>query len=396
MGLYRKLTLYELLIKERLILLDKYPFFGYLALCLELVETPELPIPTMATDGKHLFFHPDFVKNTSSGQLRGTIAHELLHCAFQHLWRRGKREKMKWNYATDFAINLIVTKEGLEIPPNFLLDKKYEGMSAEKIYDLLPDPKTIKGDLVCSHDSWPEKPDKNKEVEQQLKDSPEKSGNKDKKEINPSSSSNENMEERWKDRLLKAAHEARKRGNLPGQVKSMIDDLIEPKLDWKIILRDKVISTVKNDFRFFPPAKKYLWQGIYLPSSHGERLEVAIGVDTSGSVDKKQFQEFMAKMRGITEQFEDYILHIFMCDTRVHDYIVIDSQSNWPKSFPKHDGGTSFGPVVDSIAQKDLMISALVYLTDGEGSFPDREPEYPVIWILNKDSAVPWGTKIVM
>lgn len=379
MGLYRKLTLHELIVKERLILLDKYPFFGYLALCLELVETPELPIPTMATDGKHLFFDPDFVKNTPPGQLRGIIAHEVLHCALQHLWRIGKREKMKWNYATDFAINLIVTREGLELPPGVLLDKKYEGMSAERIYDLLPDLKTIKGDLICSHDNWPGKSDKRKKIQQPQ-----------------DSSSDKNMEEKWKDRLLKAAHEARKRGNLPGEVKSMIDDLIEPKLDWKTILRDKVVSSVKNDFRFFPPAKKYLWQGIYLPSSYGERLEIAIGVDTSGSVDKKQFQEFMAEMRGITEQFEDYILHIFMCDTRVHDYIVIDSQSDWPKSFPKHDGGTSFGPVIDLIAQKDLTISALVYLTDGDGHFPDREPEYPVIWILNKDGTVPWGTKIVM
>lgn len=377
MGLYRTLTVKELLAKERLILLERYPFFGYLALSLELVETTELPIPTMATDGKNLFFDPNFVKNTPPEQLRGTIAHEVLHPALQHLWRMGKREKMKWNYATDFVINPIVIEAGLKLPPGVLLDKKYKGMSAERVYDLLPDPKTIDGNLVCSHDKWPGKPSNKKTI---VSDSP----------------SNENMEEKWKDRLLKAAHEARKHGNLPGEIGKMIDDLIEPKLNWKTILRDKIVSSVKNDFRFFPPAKKYLWQGIYLPSSHGERLEIAIAIDGSGSVDQKQFQEFIAEIRGITEQFEDYILHIFMFDARINDYRVIDSQSDWPRSFPKHNGGTSFAPVVDSIAHKDLSISALVYLTDGEGSFPDKEPEYPVIWVLNKDNPVPWGEKIIM
>lgn len=376
MGLYKKLTLKEKVIKERLVLLDKYPFFGYLALSLDLIETTGLPIPTMATDGKHLFFDPEFVSNIPPNQLRGIIAHEVLHCAFQHLWRMGTREKMRWNYATDFAINLIVTEGGLELPPNLLLDKKYKGMSAERIYDLLLDLKTIKGDLICSHDKWPGKPDKN---------------------TNPSDkNSNQNMAELWKERLLKVAFEAKNRGNLPGEIKKLIDDLLEPKLDWKTILWDKVTSSVKNDFRFFPPAKKYLWQGMYLPSSYGERLEVAIGIDTSGSVNKKQFQEFIAEIRGITEQFEDYLIHLFLCDTQIHDYIIIDAQSSWPKSFPKHDGGTSFIPVFEKIEKENLEISALIYLTDGDGYFPTIEPEYSVIWILNQERPVPWGEKIIM
>ncbi len=388
-----KLSPRNRILKERMVLMrDEYSFFGYLALGLEPVETRDLPIPTMATDGKHLFYHPDFVNNVPPEQLRGTLVHEVLHCALGHIWRRGGREFLKWNYATDFAINLIVTKEGLQLPPGILLDKKYEGMSAERIYDLLPDPKTIKGRLADSHHKWPGKPNKNQGT------STESNDNQDGNNISAQDVNKENQDlaDQWKDRIARAANFAKGRGHLPGSIAKLVEDILEPKQDWKTLLRDKVISTAKNDFRFYPPAKKHLWRGIYLPSVYGEKLEIACAIDTSGSVSKKQFQEFMAETRGLTDQFEDYTLHLFFCDAGIHDYFEITPQDVWPKFFPKHGGGTAFEPVFAEIEKRRLEISALVYQTDGMGSYPARPPEYPVIWLLNQEYNVPWGEKIIM
>lgn len=384
----------ERITRERIQLLLKYPFFGYLALGLEVVETDQ--IPTMGTNGKYLFYNASFVESLSPENLKAVIAHEALHCALGHLWRQGGRQKDKWNHAADFAINLIVQKEGLELPPgNWCIDRKYIGMAAEKIYELLPDPKQIPGNLLDSHDKWPGSSSAGPPPNENLPDNSD--GNQDDKEKNIGTEQKPNPEDlknQWQERLVRAAHQAKMRGNLPGVAAGMIADILEPKLDWRTILREMIMSTVKNDFRFIPPAKKYLWQGIYLPSLFGERLEIAIGLDTSSSVNQEEFQKFLAEVRGITDQFEDYLIHLFLCDTAIHDYMAVTPQSPWPKSFRKKDGGTSFIPVFEKIEKDSLEISCLVYLTDGEGSFPGHEPEYPVIWTLNKDSRVPWGTTI--
>lgn len=430
----KNLSSEEKIVKERIQLLLKYRFFGYLALSLELQETTELP--TMATDGNHLFYNTQFVESLKPEELRAILAHEALHCALGHLWRIGDRDMQKWNYATDFAINLIIEEENtraererqmsgkkedqqclLKLPSDCLLDKKYKGMPAEKIYTLLPDPKDIPGKMLTSHAKWPKpgsgqsrptnlpqppsasgdpvSPEKAK-AESQNSEKPEKKDGTGNKDANPAQA--KDLKDIWQDRLIKASHEARNHGNLPGAMAGLIEDILEPKLDWKTILRDRLTSMAKNDFRFFPPSKRYVWQDMYLPSLYGERLEIGVGVDASGSVNEEQFQELIAEVRGITEQFEDYLIHIFICDTviREDEYFVISPHEPWPRSFPKRNGGTDFRPVFDAIAEKDLQISALVYLTDGDGSFPQTEPDYPVIWVLNQEHYVPWGEKIIM
>jgi predicted metal-dependent peptidase len=52
----------------------------------------------------------------------------------------------------------------------------------------------------------------------------------------------------------------------------------------------------------------------------------------------------------------------------------------WLKSPPKGGGGTSFIPVFEWIREQGIEPDALVYLTDGMGSFPRHAPSYPVIW----------------
>src|SRR3989344_6901783 len=154
-------TIKEKIIRERVQLLLHRPFFGHLTLGLELKElSPEeleaLPpeCRTMATDGKRLYYNPAFVSRLDPKVLQTILAHETMHCALGHLWRQEKRKQLKWNYATDYAINLMLKKEGFSIPANCLCDDKFDGMEAEVIYRKLPDQKP-KGSLMDSHDKWP-------------------------------------------------------------------------------------------------------------------------------------------------------------------------------------------------------------------------------------------------
>lgn len=408
-------TIKEKIIRERVQLLLHRPFFGHLTLGLELKELSPAELEalppecrTMATDGRHLFYNPAFVSRLDPKVLQTILAHETMHCALGHLWRKETRKQMKWNYATDYAINLMLKKEGFTIPANCLCEDKFDGMEAEVIYRKLPDKKP-KGSLMDSHDKWPSDGKKGKDNKDQPQQNnggaeeqkPQNSGSGDQTQQSPQPSSSSDAEQEklandWKDKLIRAATAARMQGKLPGTVDRLIQDMLEPKLDWKVILRDLITSLTRSDFRLFPVSKRHLWRNIYLPSLYGEKLEIAVGIDTSGSVSAKEFQEFIAEIRGITEQFVDFTLYLFFSDAEIHDRITLSPNEEWPEEFPKKDGGTSFIPVINVVSEEYPQVAALVYLTDGAGSYPEVPPDYPIIWVLNTDTVLPWGQNIRM
>ena len=121
--------------KARTTLLLDHSFFG--TLLFRLGARSRTSIETMATDGVSLFFNPKFVETLSAAELIGTLAHEVMHPALQHHTRRGEREPRRWNIACDFAINPMLVDAGLTMPKDVLLEDRFRGMSAERIYNLL-------------------------------------------------------------------------------------------------------------------------------------------------------------------------------------------------------------------------------------------------------------------
>ena len=84
----------ERLVTARIGLLLKQPFFGNLATRLTLTNADEW-CPTAATDGRHLFYSVPFFANMSNKEIEFVIAHEILHCVFDHMTRREDRD-MGW------------------------------------------------------------------------------------------------------------------------------------------------------------------------------------------------------------------------------------------------------------------------------------------------------------
>jgi predicted metal-dependent peptidase len=121
--------------RARTTLLLDHPFFG--TLLFRLGARSRTSIETMATDGVSLFFNPKFVETLSTAELIGTLAHETMHPALQHHTRRGSRNPKRWNMACDYAINPLLVEAGLTLPKDVLLDHRFRGMSAERIYNLL-------------------------------------------------------------------------------------------------------------------------------------------------------------------------------------------------------------------------------------------------------------------
>ena len=131
----------EKIITARISLLLKKPFFGNMATRLILKESKE--IGTAATDGRHLWYAPEFIDRLDVKQVEFLLAHEVLHVAFEHMLRRGDRNPQGWNVAADYAINQILDDENIGSKPTGddapLLDSQYRGLSAEQIYEKLSD-----------------------------------------------------------------------------------------------------------------------------------------------------------------------------------------------------------------------------------------------------------------
>ena len=110
--------------KARTALILDHPFFGVLSLKLELIETHE--VKTAATDGKRLIYNPDYIAKLSDKQRQGLVAHEVMHCALQHMVRRQYRDPKRFNKACDYAINGNLVKQGFVLPENGLINHDWD------------------------------------------------------------------------------------------------------------------------------------------------------------------------------------------------------------------------------------------------------------------------------
>ena len=350
--------------QARVAMLFSHPFFGYLAISLEPKEKTDLKPPTMATDGTHLFYHPDFVNNTPFKQLQGVIAHEIGHVILNHLSRHQGREAKRWNVAADYTDNYIVAQE-FELPDNVLRNPDYDNKSAEFIYNDLP-VQVVEMPTLDSHDGWG---DWGKDADG--KDDP-------------------SMEGRWQEAVAQAATQARMQGKLPAHLEAIVGEILQPKLDWKSILRDLVTSSAKTDYRLFPSNKKHIHRGFYLPGITGTTIDIAFAIDTSGSIPDAEIQQALSEVVGICESYDDYTIYLYECDAAIQKKIELRPGDPVPMVVSGR-GGTDFRPVFEDIQNSQLPISSLVYMTDLYGSFPDREPEFATVWLVTTEGNPPWG-----
>lgn len=124
-------------------IVNKYGFFADLLFNMKVLMTYE--VETMATDGTYILWNPRFViEELEQDEVVFVICHELMHCMLMHMSRRGIKDPLIWNYAGDYAINILLKNDSGDVneqvgtmPKEALWEKKYQYMSADQIYDIL-------------------------------------------------------------------------------------------------------------------------------------------------------------------------------------------------------------------------------------------------------------------
>lgn len=374
------------IIKARVSLITSQPFWGTLALRLRMRRMDDAMrahlesrgmTPRLAVDGKSIFYAPEFVEKLTGEQLQTALAHEVSHCVFDHMARVGGRNPNKWNRAADYATNPILVNSGMaaldDIEGGWLYDPQFFGMGADQIYRMLPDEPEGDGggggsgnkqplcDIILSGDP--------QEAKQQV--------------------------DEWKLATAQAAATAQQAGKLPADLKRFVDELLNPRTDWRTQLRRFLTETAKDDYSWARPNRKMLGaHGIYMPSLYSEKMGgLVVAIDTSGSIRQEDLNIFASEINGIRTSVNPESITVIYCDARINKVVVFDAHMGLELEMVG-GGGTSFIPPFDYVEEQGINPVAFLYMTDGYGSAPSHPPEYPVMWCMTTNVEMPWGERI--
>jgi predicted metal-dependent peptidase len=385
------------------LILDK-PFLGALVLRLPLVAADPKWCKTSGTDARSFYFNEQYIEGLSLAQTQFVLAHEALHCALSHFARRQHRVKHRWDIACDFAINGILIKEGLQPTPDALYLDTFDGMTAEEIYpmlDDLEDQEPMDQHLYDEEDQGEDSPDGGSGQGREQ----ESSGGGSEAEIDENAGGapqppplegdeKDQLSIQWQQRLAGAAQQAMQAGKMGGALARMLEHLLQPQLPWRMLLARYMSANARTDYNYTRPSRRE--GNAILPSLRSHQIDIVVTLDTSGSINATEMDEFMSEIDAIKGQVNARIT-LQACDHALAANGPWEYES-WEAFTMPGDitggGGTSFKPVFEWLDKEGRRPDLLVYFTDAEGQFPEREPPFPVIWLVKGRAAVPWGQRI--
>ena len=380
------------LVTARIALLLKQPFFGNLATRLKIVNADDW-CPTAATDGRHFYFNTEFINSLTPRETEFLFGHEVLHCVFDHFQlRAGTRDSGIWNIAADYAVNQILKDYRVgEMPKDAkgkdkgFQDDKYKDWAAEAIYDEIykkakkngKDFLKKLGKLLDEHIDWDKDSQGNKEKEGKGKSSsaPKYSKEELKK-----------IRDEMKEAMVSAAQSVGA-GNLPGAIQRIIQELTEPKMNWREIIQQQIVSTMKSDYTFMKPSRRSWHMDAILPGMmNTDKIDICLALDASGSISNEQCKEFLSEVKGIMDQYKDFNIHLWSFDTKVFNPKVFtpDNADEIEDYVLGSGGGTEFECNWDYMKEEGIEPKKFIMFTDGWPFDSWGDPDYcDTVFLIN-------------
>ncbi len=349
------------------------------------------------------------------GYVTRLYLHGLLHMIFMHQFNASKLNDRYWNLAADIAVENVIIE--LDIPEAKteddvnrirLLDslkKRNIGVTADKLYKFFMNEKTQteliaqceKAFSIDNHDWYgQEKSDLNK-----------------------------NKYEKMAARVKTELEAFSGKNNTSPYLYENIKNITKQKYNLKDVL--KTFFVQKEEMLVSDEEFDYIYYTYGLANYHNipliEPLEYkevkkindfVIAIDTSASCSKAVVKTFLEKTYGIIQDTESFFtkinVHIIQCDEKVRQ----DTRITGPEELEDFIengrligfGGTDFRPVfeyVDRLVKRGEFenLKGLIYFTDGYGIYPERMPEYQVMFaFLNEDrhrEKVPgWAMEVIL
>lgn len=423
--------------QAKILLAEQEPFFAHVAYSL---AERDIPFGTLATDGRHLFVNPDFVKGSIRYEQAFFRLHEIAHCVLKHPirmasdWKHLRREILL--QATDHVVNLWLKKCVIQgsgggtgwIPQNVwtqltdkknpkapLCDDRFEGMSTMEVYRILDQeqPKSGKGQAQKPQkgptsgsppgggggqaepdaSGSPQDDDGGGGGGQSPPDGQDAAGSgrdccraaEGEGGGQPSQAELEEMETAIDEAVVQAHKLARSRGKVPHGAERLVDEIIHPREDPLEKLRRLFGGSIKDDYTWTRPNRKHIGRGVYLPSMRRTGIgRIAFAVDTSGSMHPDELKLAWGTVQEVLANKAPEKLYLIFTDAAVAH--VEEVQATDEIDFKAcGGGGTDFKPVFDWLKDNN-DVDVLVYFTDMECPAADLvDPGIPVFWVCCRD-----------
>ena len=362
----------EKITRARISLLLHAPFFGNLATRLILKDASEW-LPTAATDGRYFYYNRDFFTKLTIQETIYLVGHEVLHCVYDHMSRRGSRNKEMWNAAADYVINWELHEHSIGKLPDpktsgvkACFDPKYKGMCAEEVYaKIAENSETFTFSDFDVH-------------------------------LEPGDGKGEPLTEEERaqisDEIKQAVLEAAKvtdAGNVPNGVRRVIQGLTEPQMDWRELLNMQIQSAFKSDYTWTRQSRKSMSSNFYLPGQLPDvRIEVDVAIDCSGSMGSEMLRDLLTEVKGIMCQFPDFLLNLWCFDTRVYGFASFspDNIEEIDEYEIRGGGGTDFDCNWSFMKERGIEPHRFVMMTDGYPCGSWGDPDYAdTVFLIHGD-----------
>ena len=384
---------------SRMRLLSSHPFYGMLLMKAKFALDSSMD--TAGTDGRKIYFSPEFISKLTDKELDFVLMHEIMHIVLQHDKRRGDRHSLLFNIACDIVINSNILKSN-NMDLNTITLSEY----GEAMHSL------SKNDEGYNYDA--------EQVYEKMKnDLKEKGIDIDNPPIDTSSMFDDHT--RWKDLSAEEKDEWKKhiydaykaisvrdpsntRGLLPAFAKRIIDEIKNPKIDWRAVLNDFIEEEI-CDYSFSPPDSRFSDTDLLLPAYNDTDAivkNILFMIDTSGSISDDMLSDAYSEIYGAIERFNGKLEgYLGFFDAEVTEPIPFTSTEELLKIKPVGGGGTDFDIIFDYVFDKmdNNLPATIIILTDGYAPIPnkDKARDIPVLWVINNDIIKPkWGKVITI
>lgn len=363
-------------------MLVKYPFFGSVVTNVDYKENKD--IIAAATDGKIIYYNPDFLNVLNISEQIFIFAHEVCHIAFNHILRSENKDNDLWNIATDAVINQFLKRDGLTMVQGGVDIKEAINYDVETLYEkLLQNKQSLESDKSKqdvghdSHELWEQAVKKYKE--ENVNEKKDKTGLEKKQEelekTGEKDAFKKNLEEKkkqlegLKEEILKQSLQAGTLAN--GDVRSISDiGTSKPIIDWRYALREAIKYDVDWSY------KNAIIEDDIIKANLEEQPipETEIVLDTSDSINNKLLRGFLRECKNILKQSR---LKVGCFDTKFYGFHEIKTLKDIDNIILEGGGGTNFEVAVNAFTRR---VENKIIFTDGYASMPNTSID--VIWIV--------------
>lgn len=419
---------------------ELYLSMRYLDLALSALSYDlNLQTRTIATDGVHLFYNPNYLIHSYEEDpiaVNRMYLHIILHCIFRHMTQAEQRDPDDWNLACDIAVESVIDSMEYPCVHRLVTDRRqeyYDSLSlsvlnAEQVYAVLTKMTYsqkigMKREFtVDDHHFWEELQD-DKEQPQQT------SGGDNPEDNTPPSPDKNEVEQKWQDisQKTQTSMETIQRdiNLMAGNLRQQLQIENRQRYDYRSFLRKFAVT--HEEVRVDPDSFDYGFYNysmqLYPNMPMLEELEYreskkirdfVIAIDTSGSCSGELVKQFLEETVTIlldsNSFFRSVNVHIIQCDAGIQSDIKITDTEHFHDLLQHFDvsgnGDTDFRPVFDYIEQLQqrgelLQLQGLLFFTDGVGVYPKKRPPYDVAFLFFDNTYAehlvpPWAMKLIL